>query len=226
MSQRTPLHIIFTDYVASNIIEEMIAQGKQATYVRDKSGYLPAHIAASRHVSPDKLRMLLEANPDSIMARTNDGMTLLSLAQTTATASHPNYRLIGSLRCALQQAGCSEAALDATLNAPCRVSSGDTSDEDLKGMAAVVKKMKRMPRKKRHKRASKRVKVEEEISNTYTDNPTMEGPDSMGNLDTPGAADLLLHFASANPSQLGSHHPVEVVSNATIAPFLGEVYEV
>jgi len=54
----------------------------------------------------------------------------------------------------------------------------------------------------------------------------MEGPDSMGNLDTPGAADLLLHFASANPSQLGSHHPVEVVSNATIAPFLGEVYEV
>lgn len=73
----------------------MIEKGKRATYMKDKKGYLPIHVAVSRHVSPDKLRMLLDANPKSIVEKTNDGMTLLGLAQQTATRSHPvSYKTV------------------------------------------------------------------------------------------------------------------------------------
>ena len=42
--------------------------------------------------------MLLEVNPNSLYATTNEGYTLLSLAQSTATKSHPNYALIEELK--------------------------------------------------------------------------------------------------------------------------------
>ena len=42
--------------------------------------------------------MLLEVNPDSLFATTNEGFTLLSLARSTATKSHPNYALIEELK--------------------------------------------------------------------------------------------------------------------------------
>jgi hypothetical protein len=79
----------------------MIQHGKEACFMVDKNGFLPAHVACSRHCSPEKLDILLEANPNAIDAitynnnsSTNGGDTLLSLAQSTATRKHPNYLLI------------------------------------------------------------------------------------------------------------------------------------
>ena len=195
----------------------MISRGKQATFIKDKNGYLPAHIAASRHVSPNKLRMLLAANPDCIIARTDDGMTLLSLAQSTATASHPNYRLIGTLREALQQAGCTGAALDAASVIPARVSSGDASSDSSKSneepkVAKQKQKQKRKPKKAAGKRSTKHIKIKQEVLENHGTN----------NLDTPGAADLLLHFATANPQ----NNPGDIESHATHSQFEGAVFEV
>ena len=98
VGKRTPLHIAFTDYVSSRLIKTMIQFGKQATTMKDKNSWLPIHVACSRHCSPEKLLMLLQAYPESIDAKTNDGETPLSLAISTATSSHPNHKLIQALR--------------------------------------------------------------------------------------------------------------------------------
>jgi len=66
--------------------------------MKDKKGFLPAHVACSRHCSPEKLRMVLAVNPDSLYDKTLKGDTLLSLATSTATKSHPNYALIDELQ--------------------------------------------------------------------------------------------------------------------------------
>lgn len=81
----------------------MIERGPSACFKRDKKGWLPAHVACSRHCSPDKLRMLLQVNPDSLHSRTADGKSLLELATRSATKSHPNYALIDELRRQLDQ---------------------------------------------------------------------------------------------------------------------------
>lgn len=75
----------------------MIQYGRQACFLRDKKGFLPIHVACSRHCSPEKLGMLLEANPASLFAETDDGRTILVLAKTTASPSHPNYTLIAEI---------------------------------------------------------------------------------------------------------------------------------
>ena len=85
VGRRTPLHIIFTDYISPKLTAFMIEKGTQATFMRDKNDWLPVHVACSRHVSPDKLRMLVNANPASIFAVTKDNETVLGLAQSTAT---------------------------------------------------------------------------------------------------------------------------------------------
>jgi hypothetical protein len=72
--------------------------------MRDKKGYLPAHVACSRHCSPEKLRMLMAVYPASLYETTNSGHTVLSLATSTATKSHPNYALIDELNLQMQQA--------------------------------------------------------------------------------------------------------------------------
>ncbi|GAX10037.1 hypothetical protein FisN_25Lh114 [Fistulifera solaris] len=95
--KRTPLHIIFTDYVSPELTQYMIEHGSRACFMKDRKGYLPAHVACSRHCSPEKLGMLLAANPAALNATTKDGHTLLSLATKTATKSHPNYALIDEL---------------------------------------------------------------------------------------------------------------------------------
>lgn len=66
---------------------------------------MPAHVACSRHCSPEKLQMLLNINLHSLVAETNDGNTLLSLATGTATKSHPNYALIDALRQKMDEQG-------------------------------------------------------------------------------------------------------------------------
>lgn len=62
--------------------------------MQDKRGYLAAHVACARHCSPEKLDLLLQANPSALYAKTKQGDTLLSLAVSTATKSHPNTTLI------------------------------------------------------------------------------------------------------------------------------------
>lgn len=81
----------------------MIANGKKACFMKDKKGFLPAHVACSRHCSPEKLQMLLDVNPAALRAPTNSGDTLLSLAMSTATRSHPNYALIDDLKRRLEE---------------------------------------------------------------------------------------------------------------------------
>ncbi|ACI65680.1 predicted protein [Phaeodactylum tricornutum CCAP 1055/1] len=98
VGRRTPLHIIFTDYISPKVTKMMIDHGHQACYMQDKKGYLPAHVACSRHCSPEKLRMLLSVYRGSLYEKANEGETLLSLATSTATKSHPNYALIEELR--------------------------------------------------------------------------------------------------------------------------------
>jgi hypothetical protein len=112
----------------------MIQNGRQACFKKDKKGYLPAHVACSRHCSPEKLLMLLEAHPGSLTSKTNDGQTLLTLAVSTATKSHPNYALIDELKRALVDAGQLQLLQhgDRHLDSfPTRVSSDDTNDNDV-----------------------------------------------------------------------------------------------
>lgn len=103
VGRRTPLHICFTDYVSPQLTKLMVDHGKKACFMTDKKGYLPAHIACSRHCSPIKLEMLLDVNPAALYQPTHEGQTLLSLATTTATAAHPNHRLIEYLHNLLRQ---------------------------------------------------------------------------------------------------------------------------
>jgi len=66
--------------------------------MKDAKGYLPIHVACSRHCSPKKLEVLLKANPDSLFETTYDGNTCLSLAMSTATKSHPNMTLVNEIK--------------------------------------------------------------------------------------------------------------------------------
>mmetsp|Transcript_11448 Transcript_11448/g.21163 ORF Transcript_11448/g.21163 Transcript_11448/m.21163 type:complete len:447 (+) Transcript_11448:521-1861(+) len=122
VGMRTPLHIIFTDYISPRLTEAMIQEGLRACFMKDRKGYLPVHVACSRHCSPEKLQMLLDVNPSSLVAKTNDGDTLLSLAIKTATKSHPNYALIDDLRRRLDLNGVLHHYI------PHRVSSNDTTE--------------------------------------------------------------------------------------------------
>lgn len=92
----------FIDYISPRLTQFMVERGRDACFMKDKKGYLPSHVACSRHCSPEKLRMLLAVNPAALTARTRDGHTLLSLATDTATKSHPNYALIDELNLQLE----------------------------------------------------------------------------------------------------------------------------
>jgi hypothetical protein len=91
----TPYHAL--DYISPRLTATMIQYGRRACFMRDKKGFLPAHVACSRHCSPEKLEMLLQVNSASLFAETHDGRTLLVLAKSTATKSHPNYALISEI---------------------------------------------------------------------------------------------------------------------------------
>jgi hypothetical protein len=76
----------------------MIEKGPEACFKKDKKGYLPIHVACSRHCSPEKLKMLLTVNPGSLFEKTLDGLTILDLANQGRTASHPNQALIEEIQ--------------------------------------------------------------------------------------------------------------------------------
>jgi hypothetical protein len=86
-----------TDYISPRLTRMMIENGADACFMKDKKGFLPAHVACMRHCSPEKLRMLLAVNPNALYEKTNDHQTLLDLASHKATKAHPNYALIDEL---------------------------------------------------------------------------------------------------------------------------------
>ena len=114
----------------------MIQRGKQSCFMIDKKGFLPAHVACSRHCSPEKLDMLLQVNPNSLTAITNSGDTLLSLATKNATKSHPNYALVNDIRRRLNLSAAAAALPSAAVHPyevhSSRVSSICSSDQGTK----------------------------------------------------------------------------------------------
>jgi len=110
----------------------MINEGEQACFMKDKRGFLPAHVACSRHCSPEKLGMLLKVNPSSLFDKTNDGDTLLSLAKRKATKAHPNYALIDELNKRIDEALRITPRPTIVLPLVC-VSSGESSDSSSRG---------------------------------------------------------------------------------------------
>lgn len=102
LAGRTPLHIAFTDFLSAIVIRTMIRVAPSACFVRDRKGWLPIHIACHRNCSKEKLRMLLDVNPAFLHATTTDGESLLQLATSAATKSHPNKLLISELQARLE----------------------------------------------------------------------------------------------------------------------------
>lgn len=169
----------------------MIEEGKSACFMKDKKGYLPAHVACSRHCSPAKLRMLLSVNPGSLHARTFTGQTLLSLATTTATKSHPNFALMDALN-HLVRAGVSEDAF-APFGAP---TSSEDSDGSTRGRLdsndTVDTLPFTMPIKPEPSPLTRKRKYSEDM-------PSVETP-------APPAKDvaLLLHFSRVNKEEFAT----------------------
>ena len=102
---RNPLHIVFTDYISAELCRKMLTLRPDAAKMRDKKGWLPIHVATSRHCSPEKLDMLLKAYPESLTETTNDGKTPWMLAKSTATKQHPNRTLLKALEERLKSSG-------------------------------------------------------------------------------------------------------------------------
>lgn len=198
---RTPIHILFTDYISPKLTRAMIQRAPAALFKKDKKGWLPLHVAVSRHVSPDKLKMLLAANPASIREVTNDQKTALQLARTTATRSHPNYALIRALQEALPEGGDGVGIpSNAAAIVPTRVSSNDSAESN------EEKTTKKRKAKGKHgatktPRKRKRSGVKREIT-------------GLGTIETPVAADLLLHFSRGGGTATESK-PGEVNARAT-----------
>lgn len=129
--------------------------------------------------------MLLEANPSAISETTNDGNTALKLAKATATRGHPNFALIQALKAALPgHGGCAGAPMDAASIVPARVSSNDSAESE--GPKTTTKRKAKRSNSKTPKK-KKRVKIKQEL-------PSPEA------IETPAAADLLLHFSRTNNS--------------------------
>jgi hypothetical protein len=141
----------------------------------------------SRHVSPDKLKMLLQANPQAISEVTNDQKTALQLAISKATRSHPNYALIQALKEASPASHLRETIpSNAASLVPTRVSSNDTADSN------EAKSMKKRKTKASNRKATKTPAKKRKSS---IKREPMTGLEA---IETPLAADLLLHFSRSN----------------------------
>mmetsp|Transcript_7095 Transcript_7095/g.13045 ORF Transcript_7095/g.13045 Transcript_7095/m.13045 type:complete len:304 (-) Transcript_7095:251-1162(-) len=99
---RLPLHIAFTDYLPTSVISKILEIAPSSCFVRDRKGWLPIHIACSRNTSQEKLRMLFDVNPSLLYAHTTQGETVLQLATSAATDSHPNKSAITAIKARLQ----------------------------------------------------------------------------------------------------------------------------
>lgn len=98
--RRTALHIAFAaaEYLSLELLRSMVGLRPRACFMRDGKGLLPIHIACGNHCSPQKIQILLDANPSALFATTPDGQTPLSLASSKVTTKkHSNKRLIKKL---------------------------------------------------------------------------------------------------------------------------------
>ena len=219
VGRRTPMHIIFTDYVSPALTSTMIHYGRQACFMRDKKGFLPIHVACSRHCSPEKLEMLLRVNPNSLFTETNDGRSLLDLAKSKATKSHPNYALISDIERRLKTASLtvSPSRSMAQLNVP--VSQDHTSDffiQETVGSSSInapaTSSSSSIPRQRKSKRKRKvasardqetcRADNQELVSTVQMNPPIKQESSSMEETNVPikqednsEQANLLLHFS-------------------------------
>jgi hypothetical protein len=60
---------------------QILKKGQTACRVRDRDGFLPAHVACKYLCSVNVLRVVVAANPLAIFVETNDRSTCLSLAE-------------------------------------------------------------------------------------------------------------------------------------------------
>jgi hypothetical protein len=104
----------------------MVDLGSKACFMKDNYGRLPAHVACSRHVSPDKLKMLLAVNPGVLFIHDNNGHDLLGLALYHATKTYPSYALIAELMLQIKNMPKEQSIVVA--NSTPAVSSDDTSE--------------------------------------------------------------------------------------------------
>jgi len=147
----------------------------------DKKGFLPAHVACSRHCSPEKLGMLLQVNPTSLFAKTHDGKMLLDLAKQTATKSHPNYTLINDIQRRITFAAAPTSAAMYQYHVESgRVSSTDDSDQGT--TSSTVHNRAPIARNHQLKRKRKVTADDEEIQNAIKQEDVEP-------------ANLLLHFS-------------------------------
>jgi hypothetical protein len=114
------------------------------------------------------------------LATTNDGNTALSLAKSTATASHPNYALIKALEGELQLVGGGVTSLEVAPVLPARVGSTDTIDKTPKRSG------KTQPNSRKRQKASTRA---------HAAKRTVQTGSGLSVIETPAAANLLLHFS-------------------------------
>lgn len=208
VGMRTPLHIIFTDYISPELTATMIQYGRRACFMRDKKGFLPIHVACSRHCSPEKLEMLLQVNPASLIAETDDGRTLLVLAKNTATKSHPNYALINDLERRFQIA--SLTASSSARMFPINVQSCSDQNRDhwnhsatpldsnARSLVHTTTTSNVRQNKLKRKRKSKTTQRDKEINGFNPDNILRKEEASSTKQDDSETANLLLHFSRHN----------------------------
>lgn len=147
--------------------------------------------------------MLLQANPGSIREVINDQRTALQLAMDTATKSHPNYALIEALESAM--CGGDDSVGVQVPSATALVGSASFSsarnDEGKKKRKAKGKNSSRAVKAPKATPSKKRKRSE------YRESADIE------TMDTPVAADLLLHFSRSNNA--GIEHKPEMSGVAT-----------
>ena len=160
--------------------------------MKDKKGFLPAHVACSRHCSPEKLEMLLNVNPAALSAKTNDGDTLWSLATSNATASHPNYALIADLekRCLAAGIPLGQPNLDATATvaAATQLNTLPVSTSASKAKSSSGGSRRGRGRKAKKARTTRKRKVTED-----------DFPHAPIKQEEEDPATLLLHFSQSHP---------------------------
>lgn len=188
----------------------MIEYGREACFMKDKKGFLPAHVACSRHCSPEKLRMLLAVNPGSLHDMSYDGKSLLSLATSTATKSHPNYALIDELNRQLQLAESyrSPTTTGQTFSAhlisseESDASRGrlDSNDSDKSLQAAEPFLMPPPRQRKRSRRRQSKHRHAVDVTHV-SPQPSFQGPVVSPAVDP---VDLLLHFSRNGSPQTSS----------------------
>ena len=148
VSKRTPLHTLFTDYLSADLCRLMLTLRPEAAKMRDKQGWLPIHIACSRHCSLVSLHLLIDAFPESIRETTGNEKTPLMLARSTATKTHPNRALIEELTKRL--GGGTEAATDSKL--PVNQEAKSCENTVAEGLLAVSTSAKQEASDKKEKR--------------------------------------------------------------------------